>query len=251
MPGPGVAGHWGYSGSVKNPDNSSGSDYCAVATWAMRYGTPSTWGYNDIDCTRTFVSMCKLRSEQRGSWLMDEAGLQWWRQGCADVPCQAVAGAAGCQVLQGWHWVLLPWRPCCAVYMACQEGCVRAGLACQCWGSCGTAPTAVPRSHQHLFVPRAPADPNDFGAVQYTTVGSRYTFTFNIDYKSQKDAETSCQAQGAHLAVYVSEEEQAEVGLGRGGASHTGAGRGAGCGSGTYCVVHSMLARCTARHLLQ
>jgi hypothetical protein len=50
---------------------------------------------------------------------------------------------------------------------------------------------------------------------------SNYTFTFNIDYKSQADAQTSCQAQGAHLAVYVSEAEQAEVGVGRG--MYTGA----------------------------
>jgi hypothetical protein len=67
VPGPGVAGHWGYTGTVKNPNNASGSDYCAVARWAMRYGTPSTWGYDDVGCSGTYISMCRLRSGWQSS----------------------------------------------------------------------------------------------------------------------------------------------------------------------------------------
>jgi hypothetical protein len=66
--GPGVTGHWGYDNFTKNPDNKGGSDYCAVANWQMRFGTPSTWGYDDVPCTDTHQFICKVNSEQRTGW---------------------------------------------------------------------------------------------------------------------------------------------------------------------------------------
>jgi hypothetical protein len=81
-----VAGHWGYTGTVKNPNNASGSDYCAVARWPMRYGTPSTWGYDDVDCSATYISICKLRSGWRrlrcrwcccGGWCRRRTSVPW------------------------------------------------------------------------------------------------------------------------------------------------------------------------------
>ena len=62
IPGPGVSGHWGYTGITKNPNNAGGSDYCAIANWTMRYGTPATWGFDDVACSGTYISICKLRS---------------------------------------------------------------------------------------------------------------------------------------------------------------------------------------------
>jgi hypothetical protein len=67
--GPGVTGHWGYNNFTKNPD-SNGTDFCAVANWRMRYGTPSTWGYNDVGCNEQHQVLCKVRSEM-------EEGLCW------------------------------------------------------------------------------------------------------------------------------------------------------------------------------
>ena len=71
-------------------------------------------------------------------------------------------------------------------------------------------PRAPARPHCPPLFPAA--DPLDFGPVAYvasnTTANS---FTFNPDYQSQSNAEASCQEQGAHLAVYESEDEQAEV----------------------------------------
>ncbi len=61
-PGPGAGGHWGYDNLTKNPDNKNGSEYCAVANWRWSFGTPLTWGYNDVQCNQTHQYICKVRS---------------------------------------------------------------------------------------------------------------------------------------------------------------------------------------------
>jgi hypothetical protein len=67
-------------------------------------------------------------------------------------------------------------------------------------------------SHTNVALPLPPpADPEDYAPVEYKSPVTNNTFTINLAPRTQAAAELLCQAQGAHLAVYVSDAEQADV----------------------------------------
>ncbi len=57
----------------------------------------------------------------------------------------------------------------------------------------------------------ASADPYEYSPIEYKSTVTNNTFTFNLGPGTQAAAEASCQTQGAHLAVFVSDAEQADV----------------------------------------
>jgi hypothetical protein len=72
--------HWGMDAGVLQPDNAGGMELCAVANASMAYGRPSAWGWQDVDCDRKFVFMCRM--------------IRGWRV-LGLAACPAIAAALG------------------------------------------------------------------------------------------------------------------------------------------------------------
>jgi hypothetical protein len=60
--------HWGvyeppYDPTIPEPEpnNKFGMEYCLASNYTQGYGLPYGWGYQDVQCNRTFVPLCKVR----------------------------------------------------------------------------------------------------------------------------------------------------------------------------------------------
>jgi hypothetical protein len=68
---PGSYKHWGeavqpgQAKGVREPDNASGDESCAVANFTEAFGKPARWGWADTQCSNTFVFLCRMQSEPR------------------------------------------------------------------------------------------------------------------------------------------------------------------------------------------